>query len=217
MRILPLVLTLCVAFLFTGCLGSGGGSSQNGARVRPQEGNQPPTITGSPAPSILEGETYEFTPAATDPDGDTLKFQIAGKPDWANFEPATGRLWGTPDAGDAGNFANIRISVADGKVSVALNAFGIAVNTVASGSATLSWNPPTQNADGSNLTNLVGYRIYYGRSATALTQSIVINNPGLTRYVVENLSPAMWHFTMTSVNAKGTESNRSPKVSKTIS
>ena len=66
------------------------------------------------------------------------------------------------------------------------------------------------------LTDLAGYRIYYGRSATQLNQSVVLNNPGLTRYVVENLSPAQWHFAMSSVNASGAESRRSQTVSKTI-
>jgi hypothetical protein len=171
---------------------------------------------GSPPRSILEGEPYEFTPAATDPDGDALVFQITGKPAWASFDPATGRLWGTPDVGDAGIFTNIRISVADGQVSAALTDFDIAVNQVALGSATLSWNPPTRNADGSILSNLAGYRIYYGRSATALDRSIAVSNPGLTRYVVENLSQAKWHFAMTSVNARGSESKRSKTVSKSV-
>ena len=76
------------------------------------------------------------------------------------------------------------------------------------GSATLSWYPPTENADGSYLDDLAGYRIYYGTNAKSLDLSITIDNPGLTRYVIENLSPAMWHFVMTSVNAKGAESSR---------
>ncbi len=84
------------------------------------------------------------------------------------------------------------------------------------GSASLSWYPPTENADGSTMSDLAGYRIYYGKSATKLNQTIVIDNPGLTRFVVENLAPAKWHFAMTSVNANGKESARSKTVSKKI-
>ncbi len=84
------------------------------------------------------------------------------------------------------------------------------------GSATLSWYPPTENGDGSYLEDLAGYRIYYGRSAKKLDRAITIDNPGLTRYVVENLSPARWHFAMTSVNSRGVESKRSETVSKKI-
>jgi len=86
----------------------------------------------------------------------------------------------------------------------------------ASGAATLSWYPPTENADGSYLGNLAGYRIYYGKTATNLNLSITINNPGLTRYVVENLSAARWHFAISSVNSAGVESQRSKTVSKRV-
>lgn len=36
--------------------------------------------------------------------------------------------------------------------------------TTVRGSATLSWTPPTKNTDGSRLTDLAGYKIYYGTS-----------------------------------------------------
>lgn len=178
--------------------------------------NSPPTITGSPPANILEGELYEFTPAASDADGDTLNFTIARKPTWASFDRTTGRLSGTPNAEDVGNFTNIGIAVSDGQASAALGSFDISVNGTAAGSATLSWNPPTENTDGSSLTNLAGYRIYYGKNASNPGQSVVLNNPGLTRYVIENLSPAKWYFTITSVTAGGVESARATTVSKTI-
>jgi hypothetical protein len=178
--------------------------------------NTPPTITGSPSANILEGEAYEFMPAASDADGDTLAFSIARKPAWATFDSATGRLSGTPDSEDVGNFTNIGISVSDGQAAAVLANFNISVNGTALGAATLSWNPPTENSDGSVLSNLAGYRIYYGRNANSFGQSAVLNNPGLTRYVVENLSPAKWYFTITSVNASGVESVRAATVSKII-
>ena len=46
--------------------------------------------------------------------------------------------------------------------------FNITVHQIAEGSATLSWMPPTENADGSALTDLAGYRIYYGRNPNTL-------------------------------------------------
>ena len=91
------------------------------------------------------------------------------------------------------------------------------MDPLAVGSATLSWNPPTDNTDGSALTDLAGYRIYYGRNKQDLKRSVVISNPGLTRYVIENLTPARWHFAMTSINSAGLESPRSQTVSKIIS
>ena len=179
--------------------------------------NQSPTITGAPPPSVLEGQPYDFTPTAADPDGDPLTFSITRKPAWATFDKTTGHLSGTPGAQSVGTFTNIGITVSDGQASAALSNFDISVNAIALGTATLSWNPPTANTDGSALTNLSGYRIYYGRNRDNLTESVVLNNPGLSRYVVENLTPARWYFTMTSVNSQGSESFRSALVSMTIS
>lgn len=211
-RLLPLMAG--VACSFSACLG-GGGDGQSGDR---NEGslNRLPTISGSPPPTVLRDESYEFTPTATDPDGDALEFTILRKPPWATFDRATGQLTGTPQESDLGPYSNITISVSDGHTSVALPAFDIVVNQVGEGSATLSWLPPTENADGSTLTDLAGYRIYYGRSARSLDRSIVLNNPGLTRHVVEYLPRGRWVFAMTSVNAAGIESSRSARVSKVV-
>jgi hypothetical protein len=214
---LPLAWVLVAAFLLGGCfeeLDDDGSNQLGGGNVAPA--NQAPTIAGAPTANILEGEFYEFRPNASDPDGDALEFSIARKPAWAQFDKASGRLWGTPGADDVGNFTNIGISVSDGKAQARLAEFDVSVNQISAGAATLSWNPPTENADGSSLTDLAGYRIYYGRNPDNLTQVIVLNNPGLTRYVVENLTPARWHFEMTSVNTEGVESRRTPTASKTI-
>jgi hypothetical protein len=204
-----------VSLILGGCLGSGGGSSGT-VSERQEVINQAPTISGTPLVSIMPGEKYAFQPAAADLDGDKLGFTIARLPAWATFDNATGRLSGTPQAGDIGQHSGITITVSDGKSSTSLPAFDISVRQSADGSVTLSWMPPTENVDGSVLRNLAGYRIHFGQSADAMTRVIILDNPGLTRHVVENLSPATWYFAMTSVNAKGAESSRSAVVSKQI-
>jgi Putative Ig domain len=193
------------------------GGTDPGNEPPPSTANVAPTISGSPPTFVLEGEPYEFMPTAADADGDALEFSIARKPSWANFDRTTGRLSGTPGAGDVGNFTNVRITVSDGRASAALGDFSISVDPIALGNATLSWNPPTQNTDGSPLTDLAGYKIYYGRSKDFMNRSVVVDNPGLTRYVIENLTPAWWHFAMTSVNSEGEESPRTQSVAKQIS
>lgn len=209
--------TLLLGGCFVDELDGSGDKKPNETPDPPTAVNHAPTITGTPTSAVVQGEFYEFMPSATDADDDELQFAIVRKPVWAQFDPATGRLWGTPAAENVGNFTNISITVSDGIEHVALTAFDVTVDPIASGSATLSWNPPTDNTDGSALTDLAGYRIYYGRSASRLNRTVVVNNPGLTRYVVENLAPDRWHFSMTSVNTDGRESSRSPTVSKTIS
>jgi hypothetical protein len=72
----------------------------------------------------------------------------------------------------------------------------------AKGATTLSWQPPTMNDDGSPL-KLKGYRIYWGQNKDNLSQSVTLDNPGLTRYVVEQLTPATWYFVATALSADG--------------
>ena len=159
---------------------------------------------------------YNFLPTAADADGDTLAFSIDNKPDWATFNTSTGRLSGTPAAADVGTYSNIAISVSDGHDSTALSPFAVAVNDIANGRATLSWTAPTENTDGSMLSNLSGYRIRYGTNANALTNTIVIENASVTTYVVEDLAPATWYFAVTAVNSTGAESTYSNVANKAI-
>jgi hypothetical protein len=72
----------------------------------------------------------------------------------------------------------------------------------AKGATTLSWTPPTMNEDGTPL-KLTGYRIYWGLAADNLTSSVTLDNPGLTRYVIEQLKPATWYFVATALSSDG--------------
>ncbi|HEX6999822.1 MAG TPA: putative Ig domain-containing protein [Gammaproteobacteria bacterium] len=178
--------------------------------------NGAPTISGTPATAVLVGSAYSFEPSASDPNGDSLTFSITNKPAWATFDESTGRLEGTPGAGDVNNYPNIVISVSDGQTTASLPPFSIAVQAVATGSATLSWTAPTQNSDGSPLTNLAGYKVYWGPSEGDYQSSATINNGGVTTYVVENLGPGTWYFVVTAFNDAGVESGFSNVASKTI-
>ena len=80
----------------------------------------------------------------------------------------------------------------------------------------MSWTPPTRNTNGRSLTNLAGYRIYYGTSSSALTSQIQIANAGMASYVVQNLPRGTYYFGVRAYNSSGTESNLSNIASKTI-
>ena len=181
-----------------------------------EEENRPPVISGNPPQSVLAGASYEFEPAASDPDGDPLTFSIQNKPAWADFDTQTGALTGTPDGGDVGTYSSIVISVSDGEESVSLAAFSVTVTAVANGSATVRWQPPTENTDGSELTDLAGFRISYGTSPSSLTRNVTIDNPGITSYVIDNLTPGTWYFGVRAYRAGGQESELSELASKTI-
>jgi hypothetical protein len=164
----------------------------------------------------LQGTAYSFKPVASDADGDPLTFTITGKPSWATFDASSGQIGGTPTPADVGTYANVMISVSDGKATASLAAFAINVVGTATGSATLTWTPPTGNTDGSALSDLAGYRIYWGTAQGNYPNSVALNNPGLTSYVVEQLAPATWYFVVTAVNSSGVESQYSNVASKAV-
>lgn len=181
------------------------------------QGNRAPTISGTAPTTITANTAYNFRPTAADADGDSLTFSIANKPTWAAFSTTTGQLSGTPTSSNVGTYSNVTISVSDGRTSTSLPAFAIAVNAAAStGAATLSWAAPTQNTDGTALTDLAGYRIYYGTSASALTQMVQVNSVGLSSYVLENLAPSTYYFAIRAYTSGGAESTNSNVVSKIV-
>jgi len=177
---------------------------------------QAPVISGTPPASVIVGSSYVFKPTASDPQGKALTFSVANLPSWASFSSASGQLSGTPGAGDVASYANIVISVSDGTASASLAAFSISVTQPASGSATLNWSIPTQNTNGTPLTNLAGFHIYYGTSASNLNQSVQVANPALTSYVVNDLASGTWYFSINDYTTAGTESAVSNVASTTI-
>jgi len=88
--------------------------------------------------------------------------------------------------------------------------------TLSTGTATVDWTPPTENSDGSALTNLAGYTVYYGTSPERLTESVKISNPGLSAYTLSNLASGTWYFAVSSYSSTGVESTRSGVISAQI-
>ena len=200
---------LAIGLVIGGC-GSGGSQSPSGST------NSPPTISGTPPATVLAGQAYSFTPSASDPDGDSLTFSVSNQPSWANFDSNSGELSGTPTIGDVGNYSDVSISVSDGQATASLPMFSVTVDQSGASSATLSWTAPSMNNDGSPLTDLAGYNIYYGTSSRNYTNQIVVNNPGVTTFVVDNLNPDTYYFAATAVNSGGTESGYSAEAIKTV-
>jgi len=86
----------------------------------------------------------------------------------------------------------------------------------ATGSMTLDWRPPTQNEDGSQLTNLAAYRLYWSRDGGGFRDSVRINNPGVTRYVVDSLPAGTYEVVITAINSAGVESRFSNAVTRVV-
>lgn len=208
-----LVLTLAIG----GCGGGDGGDASSGQGGSGSAGNAAPKIQGQPASSVVASESYSFQPAASDANSDQLSFSATNVPAWASFDTTTGRLSGTPSVADIGTYAGITITVSDGRASATFGPFAITVAEVGTGTATLSWLPPTANADGTTLTDLAGYQIRYGRSHDDMSRVIELANPSLSVYMVEQLSSGTWYFAVAAVNTSGVTSDLSNVASKTIS
>ncbi len=132
------------------------------------------------------------------------------------FDPTSGRIYGMPNVTDVGDHRNITISATDGTATASLGPFSIEVVEPTVGSAPLSWTAPSSNEDGSPLTDLAGFKLYWGSSIGDYPNSVAINDPDTIEYVVESLGPGTFHFVMTSINASGVESQYSNRATKTI-
>jgi hypothetical protein len=180
-------------------------------------GNTAPKISGTPPTSAVVNQSYAFQPSASDANGDQLTFAIKNKPGWAAFSTTTGRLSGTPSSSSTGSFSNIVISVSDGKVSSSLPAFTINVtSSTGDGSVTLSWTKPTRNTDGTLLTDLSGYRVYYGQTSGQYSRTLSLPSPSLTSVGIEGLATGTWYFAVKALATDGQESNLSQQVSKFV-
>jgi hypothetical protein len=85
----------------------------------------------------------------------------------------------------------------------------------AAGTATLSWNAPLTNEDGTALKDLGGYRVHYGTSPG--TYSTTVDVGKVTSCTIGSLLPGTYYMTVTAYNAAGVESGYSNEVVKTVS
>jgi len=180
----------------------------------------PVELTGTPATSVTAGQSYMFQPTVSQ-GGGVVTFSIQGQPNWATFNAKTGELTGTPAPVNEGKTGLITITGSNGSTSSSIGPFSIAVNAPSApppttGSATLSWTEPTENTDGTPITDLAGYHIYYGTSQGALTSTVTIAVATETSYVVSGLAPGTYYFTVVAYNTAGVDSPRSNMASKTI-
>lgn len=151
--------------------------------------------------------------------GGSVTFSITGQPSWATFNDSTGKLSGTPAESAVGTSATVTITASDGSSKASVGPFTITVvaaTTDTQGALTLSWTPPDESTAGGPVPELAGYYIYYGTSADALTQSIMVYGGATTSYVIESLPSGTYYFSVSTLSAQGIQSPQSDVVSSTI-
>jgi hypothetical protein len=203
-----------------GCTGrSPGASSSTSAAASPVPAiviNRAPGITVDAPQYARAGVPFMFQPVAEDADGDALTFSANNLPPWASLDAVSGRITGTPSAGDVGAYESIVITVADAAHRTEASAFDLTVLPPATGTASLRWETPASKVDGSPLDDLAGYRILYGRSAEDLDQSVFVDDAAATSYEITALDSGIWYFTVVAVSSNGLEGPASTTAMKSI-
>lgn len=83
-------------------------------------------------------------------------------------------------------------------------------DTQTHGRITLNWIAPSENEDGTHLTDLAGYRLYWGRAAGGpYPHTAEIRDPAETSFVVDGLADGDWYFVITAVSETREESRLS--------
>ncbi|HET8699064.1 MAG TPA: fibronectin type III domain-containing protein, partial [Gammaproteobacteria bacterium] len=105
----------------------------------------------------------------------------------------------------------------NGSGSIKLQAAALSGAAAATtGSALLTWNAPTTYTDGTTLTDLAGFRVYWGNVQGSFPNYYQINNGGTSSYTVKGLPAGRWYFKVTALTAAGQESSPTPVLSKLI-
>jgi hypothetical protein len=224
---------LVIGLLLAGCFDSGGTDAANAGAGNGSAGNAatttvapaPPsspsasiTIEGSPAATATVGEQYSFQPKVIS-SGAGISFAASGLPSWLTFNASTGALAGTPSAGDEGTTGHIVITASTAGASATTTPFTISVQPPAASttvSVKLSWAAPTENTDGTPVTDLAGYHIYYGMNPAELTLWASIAGAGSTTYVVGDLPSGTYYFSVVAYNSAGVDSGQSNLANETI-
>ncbi len=196
-------LTADIQFTMT-CTGPGGTVTQN---VQVTVSAPPaPTLSFSANPqSVLQNDSTSLSWSASD------ATSCVASGGWTGNKGLTGN----EDSGPLSVDTQFTLTCT-GPGGTVVESVQVTVVLNGNGSATVSWTPPTNNTDGSPLTDLAGYKIYYGTAPGSYDEVVDINNPGMTSYVIENLLPGDWYFAMTAYNTSGIESSLTPELTKTI-
>lgn len=84
------------------------------------------------------------------------------------------------------------------------------------GTASVSWVAPTSNEDGSDLLDLAGFKVLYGTSADALTETALVDDNTRTSYTAQSLAPGTWYFAARAFNTHQVESANSNVVQRNV-
>ena len=83
-------------------------------------------------------------------------------------------------------------------------------------SASLSWSVPQFNTDGTSLTDVSGYRVYYGKNPSNLSASVLVPGMAASSHVITGLGAGTYYFAVATLSLAGEVSELSNVASKTF-
>jgi hypothetical protein len=186
--VVMLLFAISLAYHCTG--GGGGGSSPSTSSLV--------SISVTPAnPSVPVGVTKQFTASGTYSDG--TSHDITTQVTWSSSNTSVATV----------NSSGLATAVGAGTATITATSGSISGNTTLTvtpaGTISLAWDPPTTNADGSPLTDLAGYKIYYGTAFGTYDHSIDVGN--VTTYTLTGLAQGQTYYI--AVIAYDTSNNQS--------
>jgi hypothetical protein len=66
------------------------------------------------------------------------------------------------------------------------------------------------------LTNLTGFRLYYGTTRGGYSQAIDVSGAATVSYTIQNLAPGTYYMVVSAVDSSNNESLPSPEASKVV-
>jgi hypothetical protein len=126
---------------------------------------------------------------------------------WSGTRASTGSETVGPLSGDANFTLTCQSSTG--------NVMAMTAVLVTDGGTKLSWVPPTENVDGTPLSDLKGYRIYVGTLSRKYTTEVELTNPKTTEHFLP-LPRGEYYVAMTALDADGNESGYSNEVLKAV-
>ncbi|HML77906.1 putative Ig domain-containing protein, partial [Geobacter sulfurreducens] len=92
--------------------------------VAPRAVNLPPVITSAPATAAVRDRVYRYDVNATDPDGDTVTYELVTRPSGMSISSSTGLIQWTPK--NTGTYT-VKVGVSDAKGLKAYQSFTVTV------------------------------------------------------------------------------------------
>jgi Putative Ig domain len=216
-RFAPMLVTLLLVACFDDGSSSGHSSTTAVVPVVPPPttaSTAPPpvplSLQGTPPATTIAGNAFWFRPTVSK-SSSPITFAVTGLPHWAKFSATTGALSGTPAVKDEGTTGHIGIAASNGSSTASLTPFTIRISAPSggTGTASISWIAPTENTDGTPVTDLAGYHLYYGTNASELTETITVQGAASINYVFSDLDPGTYYFAIVAYNSAGTDSGKS--------